>query len=301
MQVASNAHLAAIVANPQWLEALNAWYKADNIPFDVEPAPFKLAPDSWKLLQLHLVGTGWFEISDKKINPNDAGRDFLVRINELYRSIKRETREDRIVTQILDDLPRGAAVDIGCGPGHSALRLARMGFTPVYAYDLSTVALEIAKALLENEGKTSYLYAEDATSLAEIETASLAVIYSRVALHYFNQRALARTINRALKPGGHLVSELTGLKYYLQTKHIRGLIEPGRLWKPLSYARTVLRTLIYEAFTIQPRMAAGAPEIGFTRRSIHRFARWAGLEIVSISESPSSAGGFMIVMRKPIK
>lgn len=301
MQVASNTHLAAVVANPQWLNALNGWYKADSIPYETGSAPCGLTPDSWKALQLHLMGTGWFATSSEKITPNDAGRDFLVRINELYRSIKREDKEDQIVTQILDGLPRGAAVDIGCGPGHSALRLARMGFSPVYAYDLSPVALDIAKALLDSEGKTGYLYAEDATPLAEVETGSLAVIYSRGALHYFNQRAMAKTFDRALKPGGHLVAELVGLGYYTQSKHIKNLIDPRRFWKPLSYGRTVLRTMLYEAFGLQPRMAAGAPEIGFTRRSINRFARWTGFEVVSISAAPSSVGGFMVVMRKPIK
>lgn len=301
MQVTSNTHLAAIVANQQWLEAIDRWYRADGVSLETALPIFGLMPDSSKALQLHLIGTGWFENNGEKISPNEAGRDFLARVNELYRSIKRENKQDQIVTQTLDALPRGAAVDIGCGPGHSSLRLARMGFSPVYAYDLSSVALDMAKALLDNEGKTGYLYAEDATPLAEVETSSVAVIYSRGALHYFNQRKFALTINRVLQPGGHLVAELVGLKYYLQSKHLRNLSRLGRLWKPLSYGRTVLRTLMYEALTVQPRMAAGAPEIGFTRRSIYRFAKWAGLEIISISAAPSSFGGFMVVMRKPVK
>jgi SAM-dependent methyltransferase len=173
-----------------------------------------------------------------------------------------------------------------------------MGYDPVYAYDLSAIGIEVAKAVLECEGRPAHLYAEDATPLAEIGESTLALVYSRGALHYLKQKELARTLHRTLRPGGHLVVELVGLRYYLQSKHIRKLLR-GQWRKSLSYGRTVLRTLMFEALALQPRLAAGAPEIGYTRRSVFRLARKAGLEVVSISPAPSSVG-YLVVMRKPV-
>jgi SAM-dependent methyltransferase len=298
MHVSSDNHFNAIIANPQWLRALNRWCYAQCRPCECKSDFFELAPDSWQVLQAHLVGTGLFERTENHITPTPDGQGFIVRINELCRSIDREKKEDKVVIQILDGLPRGGAVDIGCGPGHSALRLARMGYTPVYAYDLSSMAIEIGRTLFEQDGRTAHLFSTDATHLSEIRTGSLALIFSRGALHYFSQSDLAKSFNRTLRPGGHVVAEIIGLRYYLQAKHIRGGLVWRRLRKPLSYVRTVMRTLLYEALSVQPRLAAGAPEIGYTKRTIHRFARWAGLEVISISSAPASVG-YLLVMRKP--
>jgi SAM-dependent methyltransferase len=295
--MSSNPHLASIISNPRWLETLTSWYGAGGCPRRLSCASFTLPPDSWEALQDQLIRTGWFETADGTIAPTSVGQDFLARASELLRAMRREGKQDQRVVELLDTLPRGAAVDIGCGPGHSSLRLARLGYDPVYAYDLSATGIEVARAVLEREGRPAYLYAEDATPLAEIEESALALVYSRGALHYLKQRELARTLRRTLRPGGHLVVELVGLRYYLQSKHIRKLLQ-GQWRKSLSYGRTVLRTLMFEALALQPRLAAGAPEIGYTRRSVFRLARKAGLEVVSISPAPSSVG-YLVVMRKP--
>ncbi len=298
-QVGPKTNLGTIVANQQWLEALRRWCAAEGRPCDQNSPPFDLTIESWKALLLHLLATGWFETASDGVRPNQAGHDFLVRVSELCRAIGRQSKQDRVVAEALEGFPKGPAVDIGCGPGLSVLRLARLGYSPVYAYDLSPVALDIARALLDNEERSGYLYARDATPLAEVQTSSLAVVFSRGALHYFNQRELARTFARTLRPGGHLVAEVVGLNYYLQTKHLKNLLQPRRLRKTLSYARTVLRTLIFEACTLQLRLAGAASEIGLTERSVRRLARWAGLEVVSLSPALTTVGGYLVVMRKP--
>lgn len=291
-------HLKAILNNPQWVEALNGWYRAGGGAHHLESPSLSLPLNSWQALYSHLAMTRWFEVANGRISPTAQGRDFLTRVNELYGAIRRENREDKVVTEILADLPRGAAVDIGCGPGHSCLRLAKLGYSPIHGYDLSTTALDIAGAVLELAGSRAQLYARDATPLSEIESRSLALVYSRIALHYFRQGELAKTLNRTLRPGGYVVAELVGLRYYLQAKHLRGFLSPRRWWQPLSYWRTVFRTLLYEVLSFQPRLAAGAPEIGFTRRSIHRLARRAGLEVISISPAPSSVGYFAVMKKR---
>jgi SAM-dependent methyltransferase len=281
----------------QWLEALTSWYGEGGCPHNTSSASLALPLDSWQGLQDQLIRTGWFERRDGHITPTPTGKDFLARTSELFRAMRRESKQDQTIVALLEKLPRGAAVDVGCGPGHSSLRLSKLGYEPVYAYDPSATGIEIAKAILEREGRPAYLYAEDATPLAEIEERALALVYSRGALHYLKQKEFAHTLGRTLRPGGHLVAELVGLRYYLQTKHFKSLFR-GRWRKSLSYARTVMRTLMFEALAWQPRLAAGAPEIGYTKHSVLRLAKRAGLEVVSISPAPSSVG-YLVVMRKP--
>jgi SAM-dependent methyltransferase len=294
----SNLHLTSIITNTQWLEALTTWYRAGGSPRSLSCASFGLPLDSWQALQTQLIRTGWFEDAKGTIFPTTAGQDFLARASELFRAIKREGKQDQEIVELLDTLPRGAAVDIGCGPGHSSLRLLRLGYDPVYAYDSSATGIEVAKAVFEREERLAYLYAKDATLLAEIGESALALVYSRGALHYFQQKEMARTLHRTLRPGGHLVAELVGLSYYLQTKHVRNLMR-GHWRKFLSYGRTVLRTLVFEGLDIQLRLAAGAPEIGYTRQTVFRLARKAGLQVISLSAAPSSVG-YLVVMRKPL-
>lgn len=294
--VAANL-LTLILGEEGWIEFLNAWWNIGCGSLEVSSESFGLTLSSWRRLQTVLAETGWFVISGNRIKPNSDGRDLLARTNELVRAILRDNREDRVVSQAIDTVPRGPAVDIGCGPGHSVVRLARMGFGPLFAYDLSPIAIGMAKALIEHEGKSARIYTREATGLKEIDDHSLSLIFSRGALHYFSQRELAQTLKRTLKPGGCVVAELVALGYYLQPSHIRRL-GSNRWRQPVSYARTVLRTWLFELTTIQPRLAAGAPEIGYTVRSIKRLARRARLHVESISKAPTSVG-YLVVLRKP--
>jgi SAM-dependent methyltransferase len=293
--VSFNPELASIIENPQWLETLTHWHLAGGSPSSIDSISLALSPRSWQELQGQLIGTGWFRSTNGAIVPTSVGQDFLARASELFRSIRREGKQDQKIVALLETLTRGAAVDIGCGPGYSTLRLAKLGYDPVYAYDLSPTGIEVAKAVFAREGRPAYLYAEDATPLAGIAPGALALIYSRGALHYLKQKELARTIHRTLRPGGHVVAELVGLRYYFQRKHLMR----GKWRKSLSYTRTILRTALFEALTGQPRLFAGAPEIGYTKRTIYRLALRAGLEVVSISPAPSSVG-YLVVMRKPV-
>ncbi|MGH9966923.1 MAG: class I SAM-dependent methyltransferase [Pyrinomonadaceae bacterium] len=297
MESVSNAHLDAIISNARWLEALNSWYREGGRPCQVSRNQLGLSSLSWADLQQHLRGTRWFTQADGLLMPSREGMDFLIRIDELRRAVGRVGKEDRITARMLNDLPRGPAVDVGCGPGHSVLRLVELGFAPVHGYDLSPVAVEVARALLVHEQRTAFIYMEDGTSLSRIEDGALALIYSRSAFQYFDQRNLARTLNRVLRPGGYVLAELVGVRYYVQKKHIRDLLR-GRWRRFLSYWRTVLRSTLYAASGLQPMLAGFAPEIGYTRLSISRLARSAGLEVLSLSPAPSLVGS-LVLMRKP--
>jgi SAM-dependent methyltransferase len=293
-----NSDLVAIVTNPNWIEASHKWLNVDGHACDLDSAPFGLTLESWKKLQSHFLGTGWFIAQEGKIAPSLRGQEFLERAGELHRALSRANEQDKLIDRLLDQCPRGPAVDIGCGPGYSVLKLARMGYKPLYAYDHSPVALVTAQIILQQNGKTAHLYAEDATPLSQIKSSKLALAFSRGALHYFDQLELAKSLKRTLRPGGRLIAEIVGLSYYLQRRHFKTLINPRRVWQPISYGRTILRTALYDTLNVQPRMAAGAPEIGYTRRTIYRLARRAGLEVLSILPSPTLVG-YIVVMQKP--
>lgn len=298
--MSADHYLSAIMTNRQWLEALDSSVRTGGWAREPTPTSLNLAAASWQALKSHLVGTGWFYSNGVKVSPTTDGQDFLIRVGELCRATRREDKQHKTLNEILSQFPRGPAADIGCGPGHSLLRLARLGYAPLYAYDLSPVAIKMAEVILEQNGKSAYLYNKDATSLGDIETSGLALIFSRNAIHYFEQAELARTFKRTLRPGGYLVAEIVGLRYYLQLKHLRSLFRRGQLWQALSYARTVLRTMMYETTTLQPRLGARALEIGYTLRSVQRLARWAGLEVLSITPAPSLVG-YLMVLRKPME
>src|SRR5258705_13128217 len=90
VKTSSACHLNAILSSPHWLAALNRWYYASGRHCGTSSSFFGVAPDSWRALQTHLLGTGWFEMRGDHINPSREGEGFLVRINELCRSIGRE-------------------------------------------------------------------------------------------------------------------------------------------------------------------------------------------------------------------
>lgn len=293
----SDAHLKTIIGTWPWTEALEKWYRSDGCPADITLPQFGLSKESWRDLQVHLRGTGWFISNEKTIFPTVEGQEFLIRIDELYRAINRQDLEDQTVGLLLKQVPLGGAVDIGCGPGHSVMRLAQLGFTPLYAYDVSSIAIATARAVLENAGDTAEIYAREATSLKEIASTSLSLVFSRGALHYFKQKELAETLSRTLRPGGYLIAEIVGIRYYLQRKHLKRLFSAK--WRgSASYARTILRTMLYEASNLQLKFGARAAEIGYTRRSIHQLAKWGGLKVVSVGPAPSSVG-YLVMMRKP--
>jgi ribosomal protein L11 methyltransferase len=48
----------------------------------------------------------------------------------------------RLTLALLDELPRGSVLDIGCGSGVVAIAAAKLGFGPVYALDTEQAAIE---------------------------------------------------------------------------------------------------------------------------------------------------------------
>jgi SAM-dependent methyltransferase len=294
--VATEQVLLPVFGNTAWIEALSSWANKGCGSISETTCPLGLSSDSWQSLQTHLLATGWFVVGNGSVVPNANGQEFIRRTSELHHAIQRDTRYID-VKRVLSRIPVGACVDIGCGAGYSLLRLAKMGFGPLAGYDLSPVALTVARAFLESKGATAKLYANDATTLSEIQDTSMALIYSWNSLQYFYSVELAQSVRRVLRPGGYLLAQFISTSYYIKSLSV--LIRERRWSRVFSYLRTLVRSAIWILFAAQLHLGARTPEVGWTRTTIRRFARAAGLEVESVFSSPV-APGYVVVMRRPL-
>jgi ubiquinone/menaquinone biosynthesis C-methylase UbiE len=105
--------------------------------------------------------------------------------------------------------PRSSTVlDLGGGSGTDSIFFARLGHT-VSLVDIADTGLQRARQAAEEAGVADAI---DTTQVdleegrLPLETASFNVVFSRLALHYFNPETTTRLFSevyRVLKPGGH--------------------------------------------------------------------------------------------------
>jgi SAM-dependent methyltransferase len=291
--MALHPSIAAIIENREWVHALHRWHNEGSQALTGAQAPFGLSSDSWQALKAHLRSTGWFTVEEERVAPKPEGHELLYRARELSNLMMLEAK-GQMPRFLYTEKPEGAAVDIGCGPGYGLLMIARLGFAPLYGYDLAPFTLEIAQHLLEREGKSACLVAGDATPLEEIGDGEAGLIYSRGALHYFDLTRLAQSCGRVLRPNGYVVVEVKALSQYSQFLPILRRRGPK---KAIAYGMVFFRTLLCEIARCQPYLGAKTHEIGWTPRLIRRFAKIAGLEIVSCDYN-AGFHSYDIVFRK---
>ena len=94
-------------------------------------------------------------------------------------------------------LPKsGDALDLACGLGGNALLLAKAGLQ-VQAWDLSPVAVEALQARVAQQAGTLQAFVRDV-----LENPPPAVSFDVIVVSYFLDRALAKQLCEALRPGG---------------------------------------------------------------------------------------------------
>jgi ubiquinone/menaquinone biosynthesis C-methylase UbiE len=114
--------------------------------------------------------------------------------------------QDRVV-EILREHGVRSSVDVGCGTGIMADRIARELRADVTGCDLSTGMLEQARA---RNADVTWLQA-DAADLP-LEDASVDAVTSTAAFHWFpDQAAALREFRRVLRPGGLVIIALPTL------------------------------------------------------------------------------------------
>jgi SAM-dependent methyltransferase len=136
-------------------------------------------------------------------------------------SFEEKVAEQRALLEpILKDVPRGTAVDLGCGPGFQSMALVELDFHPVHAIDTSEELLQEFGAHIGP--LPIHLHRADILSLDAIvpESAAAIVCMGDTLTHlpsYDSVRRLFRAVAAALDPGGlfvltwrDLTPELTG-------------------------------------------------------------------------------------------
>ncbi|NNC90985.1 MAG: methyltransferase domain-containing protein [Acidimicrobiia bacterium] len=138
----------------------------------------------------------------------------------------------------IDRLPTGRALDLACGTGRHALRLAEAG-QQVTAVDISAVAIETARAAAEARG-----LAVDWV-VADLDTYPLpAGAYQAITVIRYVNRGLWPRLVDALAPGGWLIVE----HHMKTTLDVAGPQSPDFRVAPqeLLEAFSDLRVLLYE-------------------------------------------------------
>ena len=134
--------------------------------------------------------------------------------NIIHQSEPSSERPEEGVVAFLEHLesrltPETSLLDAGCGRGRNALYLSRSGFR-VYACDLSSVALGIAKARADEAGLTVSLQASDLTHLPYASDLFAAAICVHVLPYHMKADIVKsiRELRRILQPNGWLYLDL---------------------------------------------------------------------------------------------
>jgi SAM-dependent methyltransferase len=125
----------------------------------------------------------------------------------------------------------GLAVDLGCGPGHTSLALAELGFAPVLAVDLNRALLDELTAHTTGHPAVEPVRADLRTALPELVrpgTAEVVVCLGDTLTHLPTRGDVAALLNNiadALAPGGlavlsyrDLTVPLTGTDRFLPVR-----------------------------------------------------------------------------------
>jgi len=107
------------------------------------------------------------------------------------------------------DVPRGEALDFGCGAGRLTQALARH-FGEVHGVDISTAMVETARRL-NRQGERVIFHVNERPDLSFLASDTFDFVYSRITLQHMQPRyarAYIREFLRVARPGGTVVFQM---------------------------------------------------------------------------------------------
>lgn len=106
--------------------------------------------------------------------------------------------------RLSDRFGRGQVLELGCGTGRDARRFAAAGYV-VTAVDYSAVAIERARAEIDNPPEVRFRRMDALSALRDTLTASLDAVYAHAVYMMLPEEELVEVfheVRRALHPGG---------------------------------------------------------------------------------------------------
>jgi ubiquinone/menaquinone biosynthesis C-methylase UbiE len=106
------------------------------------------------------------------------------------------------LAQLIGHRPDAVALDLGCGGGHAAFRLAPM-VRKVIAYDLSAAMVDATRAEGRKRGFANFEVHQGVAEKLPYQDASVDIVVSRYSTHHWHDASAGlREARRVLKPGG---------------------------------------------------------------------------------------------------
>jgi len=141
---------------------------------------------------------------------------------------------------------KGKLLDLGSGQGQDSRYFSKLGYK-VLASDFSKVALRLLKEKSTNDKLDIETKAVDLGKKLPFNDGSFDIVYSHLALHYFNKKtttSLFSEVARVTKMGGILAILLNTIEDP-QIKHLIKIekdyyLEPGKLFKRYFSAKSLL-------------------------------------------------------------
>jgi ubiquinone/menaquinone biosynthesis C-methylase UbiE len=210
--------------------------------------------------------------------------------------------------RIVDELGARSVLDIGCGTGEFACRLARRGIA-VTAVDPAEASVEIARAKAGAERVTWIV--GDATTLPplKLDLATMTANVAQVFVGDDDWRATLERIHRALRPGGHLVFEArdpsrqawldwtAGRTYQQATSAAGELVET---WCDLTSVDGELVTFRWtNRFASDGATMVSDSTLRFrTRDDLERSLADTGYQLIEVRDAPDRPGKEMVFIAR---
>lgn len=230
------------------------------------------------------------------------------RLAVLYDALDGDRSDLDAYVALVDELGGGTVVDIGCGTGTLATRLASMGKT-VIGVDPAGASLDVARAKPFGE-QVTWVHG-DATALAGVAvTADLALMTGNVAQVFVSDEdwhSTLEAVRGCLRPGGWFVFETRrlGARDWEQWE-----IPPTAVTLPDGSTVTVSRTVTEVAlplvsFVTETRVGAellaSASTLRFRDRAeIERDLRAHGFAVVDVRDAPDRPGKEMVFVTRRV-
>ena len=104
--------------------------------------------------------------------------------------------------------PRGTAVDVGFGDGDSLGLLIRLGYGPVYGYEVDPDCVASARRRFGGSETDLHLRTDDAIRMEVVPDGSVDLMIVHNTLQYLPLEPLAATVRHVMRPGGRLVGHV---------------------------------------------------------------------------------------------